>query len=53
MILRRAEEILRKLEARAEALLAGLRTRHALKLWARLRRHQNALLVVLLGPIRF
>ena len=49
MILRRTEEMLRKLETRAEALLAGLRTRQALKLWARLRRHQNALLAVLLG----
>lgn len=49
MILRRTEELLRKLETRAEAMLAGLRTRHALKLWARLRRRQNALLAVLLG----
>ncbi len=49
MILRRTEELLRKLETGAEALLTGLRTRGALRLWARLRRHQNALLGVLLG----
>ncbi len=49
MILRRTEELLRKLETRAEALLTGLRTRHALKLLARLRRRQNALLAVLLA----